>query len=181
MATTITPATLTVDIKETINLGGVQRSSTNTLTINYIKNIFRRIVTADLRGTGTTLLSFDQDNDGGATDGDPVNSDTSEAIPAWAIEKVKYIRITNLDATNNVLLVLGIDTDENFGAANDMTNFLLEPGKSFTYGCPHDSIAVNDSSAGANTALGDICQIQAVYPAGASYTHADLELYVAST
>jgi len=175
MATTITPATLTVDIKESISLGGVQRNDSSTMTIANVKNIFRRIVTASLASTGTILLSFNEDNDGGA-------DDAVETIPSFDIAAVKYIRITNLDDTNNVLLHLKIDTGGDYTTADDMITLLLEPGKSYMYGCPHASIGVDDDAAAAiNTGFVDLEGIAVLAPHGASYTHADIGVYVAST
>ena len=45
MSSTITPATLTVKITETISLNGSAQGATNTLTIASINEIFKQIVT----------------------------------------------------------------------------------------------------------------------------------------
>ena len=44
MTTTLTAATLTVELKETIDLNGMEQGSTNTLTIGSVAEIFKRIV-----------------------------------------------------------------------------------------------------------------------------------------
>ena len=72
------------------------------------------------------------------------------------IQNVKYIRVTNLDSSNTVNLSLQIDTDKDDSAADDSATILLEAGKSFILGTPHDSVAVNSAAATVITALTDL-------------------------
>lgn len=86
MATSITPATLTVTINESVILNGYERSGTNTLTIAGVTEVDNRIVNV---GTAEVdLIGFAAANGQGAF----VRTD------------VKYIRITNKDDTNYVTL-----------------------------------------------------------------------------
>ena len=81
--------TLTVTHSESIRLNKSQQGSTNTFTISDIDQVFKRIVTVPPT-TDTTLLTFA----------------TATFTSAQALDKdhVKYIRITNLDPTNNIKL-----------------------------------------------------------------------------
>jgi len=122
MATTITPADLTVTINESITLNGYTRSGTNTLTIANVAEVDNRIINV---GTSEVdILGFGSANGQGSF----VRTD------------VKYIRITNLDDTNYV--TLGVSKT---GA--DTAFFKLEAGKSMMFG--NDDIEV-DASGGAS-------------------------------
>ena len=122
MATTITPADLTVTINESITLNGYTRSGTNTLTIANVAEVDNRIINV---GTSEVdILGFGSANGQGSF----VRTD------------VKYIRITNLDDTNYD--TLGVSKT---GA--DTAFFKLEAGKSMMFG--NDDIEV-DASGGAS-------------------------------
>ena len=122
MATTITPADLTVTINESITLNGYTRSGTNTLTIANVAEVDNRIINV---GTAEVdILGFGSANGQGSF----IRTD------------VKYIRITNLDDTNYV--TLGVSKT---GA--DTVFFKLESGKSMMFG--NDDIEV-DASGGAS-------------------------------
>ena len=122
MATTITPADLTVTINESITLNGYTRSGTNTLTIANVAEVDNRIINV---GTAEVdILGFGSANGQGSF----IRTD------------VKYIRITNLDDTNYV--TLGVSKT---GA--DTAFFKLESGKSMMFG--NDDIEV-DASGGAS-------------------------------
>ena len=56
---------------------------------------------------------------------------------------MKYIRVTNLDTSNEVVLSLQISAAEN-GTADASTSMLLAAGRSFIMGTPHDGIATDD-------------------------------------
>ena len=124
-------ADLTVTLTESVTLNGSVRGSTNQLTITGIEHVMERIVTTPASAVTTVLLTK-------ATVG---SSDS-----AIDIQDTKYIRITNLDSTNSVTLSLQIDADENDGGADETCSILLEAGKTFMMGTPHDSIGVNDSA-----------------------------------
>lgn len=133
MATTITPADLTVTINESITLNGYTRSGTNTLTIANVAEVDNRIINV---GTSEVdILGFGSANGQGSF----VRTD------------VKYIRITNLDDTNYV--TLGVSKT---GA--DTAFFKLEAGKSMMFG--NDDIEV-DASGGASSAFVEADNISA--------------------
>ena len=134
-------ADLTVTIKEDITVNGHQYGGTKMYTVSSIVDVYKRILTVP-SGVDTTLASFK------AT----VGSSDSD----MDIQNVKYIRVTNLDSSNTVNLSLQIDTDKDDSAAEDSATILLEAGKSFILGTPHDSVAVNSAAATVITALTDL-------------------------
>jgi hypothetical protein len=120
MATSITPADLTVTITEAVQLNGSDKGSSNVLTITDVTEVDNRIVNV---GTAETdIIGFGSANGQGSF----VRTD------------VKYIRITNLDDTNYVTLGVSKDSDETFFVK-------LEAGKSFILGC--DDIEANTNGA----------------------------------
>ena len=57
MASTISNATMTVTITESINLNGTQQGGTNSFTVASVDEVFKRIVNCAASNT-TTVLSF---------------------------------------------------------------------------------------------------------------------------
>ena len=131
-------ATLQVKITESVNLNGKDRGSENTLEILSVTEVFHRIVTCPA-GVDTTVATF--------------RSDTSVADGALDVEDVKYIRVTNLDASNPINLSLQIDAGEDDSAADESATVLVAAGRSFIMGTPSDGIAVDDTNATIVTAL----------------------------
>ena len=78
-------ATLTTTIKEELTLNGIERGSTNILSITSVNEVFQRMVTCPAN-QDTTIASFKA----------AVN--TSDG--SLDLDDVKYIRVTNLDSTN---------------------------------------------------------------------------------
>ena len=87
MASTISAATLTVTITESISLNGTQQGATNSHTVGSVNEISKRIITVPL--SEITLASFS----------------TAVAAGTFDESKVRYIRITNKDNANFVYLV----------------------------------------------------------------------------
>lgn len=106
MATTITNATLTTVITETVTLNGKVYGNTNTLTVANINEVDQRIATATT--AVATLLTFG----------------TAIGSGQYIRANVKYLRITNKDDTN-FLYVNIVPT------ADTAVWFKLEAGKSF--------------------------------------------------
>ena len=125
-------ANLTVTVSESVTLNGAVRGNTNELTITGIEQVLERIVTIPASADTTVLLT---------------KATVASSDGAIDIQDTKYIRITNLDSTNSVTLSLQIDAGESDTAADESCSLLLEAGKTFMMGTPHDSIGVNDSSA----------------------------------
>jgi len=160
MTSTVTAATMTVTITESISLNGVDYGGTNTLTIASVNEISKRIVTTT--NTEAIILAFG----------------TVIAAGQFDETKVMYIRITNLDDTNEVVLTFKNENDDEFAV-------LLDKGQSFIYNGNTDDtnkglINTMDAidGAGLSVSLGDLVNITADVP-GSSGETADLELLVA--
>ena len=164
MASTISSATLTVTLTESVTLNGSNQGSTNTVTISSINEIYKRIVTC-LANVDTTVAHFNTQ-----VDVEDSGIDTQDT---------KYIRVTNLDDTNSVNLNLQVDTTESGsgdGDPNETATILLAAGESFIMGTPHDSIAVYDTDASVQTTLHDLESI--LIDPGSNAV--DVEVFVAS-
>jgi hypothetical protein len=134
-------ANLTVTVTEDLILNGSTRGSTNQLTITGVESVYERVVTIPANSDGTVVLSKDTiASQDGAVD----------------IQDTKYIRVTNLDSTNNVNLSLQIDADNDDSAANESATISLPAGHTFMMGTPHDAVAVSDANATIVTALHDL-------------------------
>ncbi len=164
MASTISSATLTVTLTESVTLNGSNQGSTNTVTISSINEIYKRIVTC-LANVDTTVAHFNTQ-----VDVEDSGIDTQDT---------KYIRVTNLDDTNSVNLNLQVDTTESGSGdadPNETATILLAAGESFIMGTPHDSIAVYDTDASVQTTLHDLESI--LIDPGSNAV--DVEVFVAS-
>jgi metal-dependent amidase/aminoacylase/carboxypeptidase family protein len=81
------------------------------------------------------------------------------------VQNVKYIRVTNMDSSNPLTLGLQVDVGEDDTAADSSASILLEAGKSFMMGSPHDGVQVSDANANMITNLVDLESL-VVQPAG---------------
>ena len=142
--------TLTVTLTESITMdaayGGDTISKSNVASITGINQVMSRVFTcpaADGGISGTTIAKFS------------AAANTTDGATAIDLENTKYVRVTNLDSSNSVTLSLQISDDED-GAADHSTSILLEAGKSFMMGAPHDGIATADDSAAVITDLHDL-------------------------
>ena len=149
MATTLTNATLTVTITESITLNGVDQGGTQTLSVSNINEIDRRIFTA------------------GTSAADIIGFGTSNGQGQFVRTDVKYIRITNLDDTNFV--VIGMKD-----SASDTFYVKLDAGKSLMFG--NDDLEIH-ASGGAWSAWSEAD----VITAAADTASVDLEVFIAST
>ena len=86
MASTLTASTMTVTLTESINLNRTNQGSSNSLSLASIAEVSKRIVTCPT--SEITLVSF------GA----------AAAAGTFIDADVRYVRITNLDDTNFVML-----------------------------------------------------------------------------
>lgn len=154
MATTITNATLTVTLTESISLNGSEQGASNTLTIADVDEISKRIVT--IPTAEKTIIAMGT----AISNGTFIESD------------VRYIRITNKDDANHVTLTF---KDEN----NSEFALKLDKGQSFIYngdlaGGVVDTMDANGSAL--SLALADLVDITAL----ADTASVDLEIFVAS-
>ena len=155
-------ANLTVTLTESVTLNSTVRGSTNTLTISGIEQVMERLVTCPANNE-TRLVDF--------------HSSVADAtVTAMDVQDVKYIRVTNLDSSNSVTLSLQIDRGEDDSAADESASILLEAGKSFILGTPHDGISVSDTNANLITNLVDLESL--IVQPGSNTVN--LELFVAS-
>ena len=155
MTTTLTAATLTVELKETIDLNGMEQGSTNTLTIGSVAEIFKRIVTVTT--SEAEILAFG----------------TAAAAGTLIEGDVKYIRLTNLDDTNHITLTFKDEDNTEFAV-------LLDKGQSFIYNGDIAGGVVNTMHAGGSAltvSLNDLVNITALADTAAC----DMEILVAST
>ena len=155
MTTTLTAATLTITLKESIELNGVEQGATNTKTIASVNEVSKRIVTvttteAEIIAMGTAVSS-----------GTFIESD------------VRYMRFTNLDDTNFVTLTFKNENDDEFAVK-------VDAGHSFIYPGDNDGGVVDTMDAidgtGLTYALGDLVNVTA----DADTASCDMEIFIAS-
>ena len=155
MTTTLTAATLTVTLKESIELNGVEQGATNTKTIASVNEVSKRIVTvttteAEIIAMGTAVSS-----------GTYIESDG------------RYMRFTNLDDTNFVTLTFKNENDDEFAVK-------VDAGHSFIYPGDNDGGVVDTMDAidgtGLTYALGDLVNVTA----DADTASCDMEIFIAS-
>ena len=141
-------ADLTVTITESVTLNGAARGSSNALTVSGINDVYHRVITCpdDSQVAVATFKS--------------TLSNTTEQV--LDMELVKYIRITNLDASNPIILNLMIDTNEDDSAADKSASIQIEAKKSFVYGSTVDSIDVDDDAATINSALSSLVDLRSI-------------------
>jgi len=145
-------ADLTTTISESVVLNGAVRGTTNTVTTTGINNVYERIVTCT-SGVATVLATFDSTSSGSAVEIDK--------------EDVRYIRVTNLDATNTLELAV-------VGAA---TNYqvLLNAGQSHILCAAEDVMLAEADTSPSFGTMADLTSLQVV-PAA----NLDVEIFVAS-
>ena len=160
-------ADLIVTIREELTLNGDSHGAKNTLTISDIDEVFRRIVTCPANNE-TTIARF-RSSVGNA-------SGTATFDSALDVQDVKYVRVTNLDGSNSLTLSLQVEVGEDDSGADTSASILVEAGKSFVMGSPHDGISLSDANANLVTDLVDLDSL-VVQPGSNSI---DVEVYVAS-
>tara|TARA_Y100000015_G_scaffold24410_1_gene23539 strand:- start:260 stop:727 length:468 start_codon:yes stop_codon:yes gene_type:complete len=131
-------ANLVVNISEEVTLNGKVRGSENSLEISSVTQVLHRIVTCPAN-QDTTVANF--------------HAATNTSDNALDVEDAKYIRVTNLDASNSINLSLQIDAAEDDSAAAESATILVAAGRSFIMGAPSDGLAVSDANATIVTTL----------------------------
>jgi len=160
-------ANLKVTIREELTLNGYDQGSKNTLTISDVDEVFKRIVTCPANNE-TTIARF-RSSVGNA-------SGTATFDSALDVQDVKYVRLTNLDSSNSLTLSLQVEVGEDDSGADTSASVLVEAGKSFVMGSPHDGISLSDTNANLVTDLVDLDSL-VVQPGSNSV---NVEVYVAS-
>ena len=158
-------STLKVKIQEDIILDNQDYGSKRVLEISDIATIVKRIVKIGTSEIG--LLGF----------GTAYNTELSKTYLAGQFDEddVRYIRITNLDGTNHIALVLKNENNDEFGVK-------VDKGCSFLY-CADLAGGVKDTMDSADAAgitpnsFGDLVDITCV----ADTSGCNVEVFVAST
>jgi|TARA_Y100001938_G_C7938898_1_gene353239 hypothetical protein len=179
MASTIVASTLKITIEEDITLNGVQQGGVNTLSIDNVNEIYKRIVTCPA-STNTTIATFKSSvNVSGSMVGQ-----TALRASSLDMEDVKYIRVTNLDDSSSVNLSLRSDTGEDDTAGDESATLLLEAGKSFMMGSPNDGIAIEDAAAQSGSVITALADLESIIVntslTGVTSRATDIEIFVAS-
>ena len=145
-------ADLVTTLTESVTLNGAIRGTTNTVTTTGVNNVYERIVTCT-NAQATVLAAFDSSSYGSVVQVDK--------------EDVRYIRVTNLDATNTLKLAV-------VGAATLYT-VLLKAGQSHILCAADDVMAAEADTTPNFGTLSDLGSIK-VYPTGTC----DVEIFIAS-
>ena len=158
-------ATLTVTINERLLLNNNDYSSKNTLSVTGVNELAKRIVNIGTDEIG--LLGF----------GTAYNTELSKTYVAGQFDEddVRYIRITNLDDTNHIALILKNENDDEFGVK-------VDKGCSFLYGVDlsggvKDTMDSADAAGITPDSFGDLVDITCA----ANTAACDVEVFVAST
>ena len=145
-------ADLVTTLTESVTLNGAIRGTTNTVTTTGINNVYERIVTCPT-GNTTVLAAFAVNVTGSVVQIDK--------------EDVRYIRITNLDATNTLeLAVVGEAT---------LYQVLLKAGQSHILCAAEDVMLAEADTSPSFGTMADLTSIQ-TKPAATL----DVEIFVAS-
>ena len=157
MATVIDPATLTITHTEEIILDGEVRGGKVVQTIEAVTEFVKRIVNVDT--TERTLLSF------GATVGAGTHINST----------VRYIRVSNRDDTNHVVVVFTDDSGTEFAVKLDAGQTLIYNGDN-SGGVVDTMIASGSALTVTSTVtVGDLVTISAI----ADSAEVDVEFVVA--
>ena len=157
MTSTLTAATLSVTLTESINLNGYDQGSKNITTIASIAEVSKRIVTVTT--TEAVVATF------------------SAAIAAgnYIAANIRYIRLTNLDDTNFITLTFRNQDNDEFAVKVDAGNSFLLYGDNAN-GMTAIFNATEDADAASSTNFGSLTNLQA----DADTASCDLEMFIAS-
>ena len=154
MASTITASTMTVTVTESIALNGKDQGGSNTFSIGSINEISKRIVTVTT--TEATILTFS----------------AAAGQGTYIAANVRYIRFTNLDDTNYIMLTFKDEDNTEFRVK-------VDAGQSFIFNGDNsgglvDTMKANGS--GLSSGLADLYDVTA----DADTASCDLEMLIAS-
>jgi hypothetical protein len=166
MASTITAATMTVTITESISLNGSDQGASNTLSISSINEVTKRIVTATTTESG--LVGF-------------ISALSSVGVTANKVGylagifdngDVRYMRITNLDNANHITLTFKDEDNTEFRMKVDAGHSFIYPGDNS--GGVVDTMKA--SGAALSSGLADLYDITV----DADTASCDVEVFIAS-
>ena len=147
-------ADLTTSVTENVTINGSVRGSTNTVTTTGINNVYERVVSCTT-GQTTHIATFDTNSYGSAVQIDK--------------ENVRYIRVTNLDSTNNLELAV-------VGAAT-LYQVLFKAGQSHILCAADDVMLAEADAVPTYGSLADITKLE-VRPTAS--TAVNVEIFVAT-
>ena len=153
MATSVTAATLNVIVTESITLNGVVKDSRVTTSIASIGEVSNRIMSIDSDTNGTDIVA--------------IGASTLAGAGSYPKGTLKYLRITNLDDTNFIIIQF---TDE----SAHYWELKLEAGKTLMLG---DVASIDDQADIDNFSATAITKIIGK----ADTADCDIELYIGST
>ena len=154
MASTISAATLTVKLTEAITLNGTAQGASNTKTFASINEISKRIVT--ITTTEATIATFS----------------AAAGQGTYIAANVRYIRFTNKDDTNFIMLTF---KDED----NTEVRIKLDAGQSFIYNGDNNGGLVDTMKANGSALASGLADLYDI-TADADTASCDLEMFIAS-
>ena len=158
MASTLSSATMTVRVVESIKLNGTEQGAINTKTISSVNEISKRIIT--ITTAESTIATF---------------SAAVASAGHYVAADVRYMRFTNKDDTNFITLTFR-------NQDNDEVAIKLDAGQSFVLngdnagGMVDVFNATQDADAASSANFGSLTNIQADADTGSC----DLEMIIAS-
>ena len=158
MASTLSSATMTVRVVESIKLNGTEQGAVNTKAFSGINEISKRIITI--------------------TTAESVIATFSAAVASaghYVAADVRYMRFTNKDDTNFITLTFRNQDNDEVAIKLDAGQSLIWNGDNAN-GMSAVFNATQDADAASDTALGDLTNIQA----DANTASCDLEMFIAS-
>jgi hypothetical protein len=166
MASTITNATLTVTIRESVKLKNREQGGLTTLSIAGINEVSSRIVTATTTEAG--LLGFlSALSNVGVT-----ANKVGYLAGIYDDGDIRYIRITNLDDTNYITLTFRDEDNTEFRVKVDAKHSFIYPGD--------NSGGVVDTMKAAGSALASGLADLVDVTVDADTASCDVEVFVAS-
>ena len=159
-------ATLTVTVKEAITLNNIDYGSERALDISSVNEVVKRVVTASTTECG--LIGFIS-----AISGVGVSANKVGYVAGMFDDgDVRYIRITNLDSSNHIMLTFRDEDNTEFRMKVDAGHSFIYPGD--------NSGGVKDTMHAAGSAitvsLNDLVDITAL----ADTDSCDVEVFVGS-
>jgi hypothetical protein len=153
MSSTITASTLTVNITETVSLNGRDQGAENTLTVANVNEIFKRIITVPTSEIGIYTTT-----------------DSVAGGSQFKDGRVVYVRLTNKDDTNYILVVVK-------NSAND--EFVIKLGAGESWMSHIQDTCMNADNGPIGTVTSGLANIDTV-TAIANTASSDLEVFIAS-
>ena len=122
--------TLTVTLKEELNLNGLERGNETVLTVDSIEQVINRVVRVT------------------ATEEDLLNIQASRPdAGSLQVDKLKYLRITNISESGTV--------DLRFTATSAVEEYLVQLGSGESYVLFNNEMDVKRYTSGGSSELGD--------------------------